>query len=123
MRGKIVIPLMSEKLECQDFFNMHIESLTIEDKPILVSIISSIYTSFLYTLSHIPFLTFLPRANASSSDKLLSDANASSSSSSVAVFLIASVTYDKTAATDLTISGNDVPTSTVENFKKWRVRL
>ena len=96
---------------------MFIKSLTITENTMLVSIISSIYTSFLYTLSHIPFLTFLPRAIASSSDKLLFDANASSSSNSAAVFLIASVTYDKTAATDLTISGNDVLTSTVENFK------
>jgi hypothetical protein len=54
---------------------------------------------------------------------LLSDVNASSSSSSAAVFLIASVIYDKTAATDLTICGNDVPTSTVENFKNRMVRL
>ena len=89
------------------------ESLTIAKKIMLVSITSSIYTNLLYTLSHMPFLTFLPRAIASSSDKLLSETMASSSSSSAAVFLIASVIYDKTAVTDLTITGNDVLTSTV----------
>ena len=110
-------PFMSEKLEYHSFFNMFIKSLTIAENTMLVSITSSIYTSFLYTLSHMPFLILLPRAIAYSSDKLLSDAKASSSSSSVAVFLMASVTYDKTAATDLTISGNDVPISIVEYFK------
>lgn len=117
------MPFISEKLEYHSFFNMFIKSLTITENTMLVSITGSIYTSFLYTLSHMPFLIFLPRAIASFSDKLLSDVNASSSSSSVAVFLIASVTYDKTAATDLTISGNNVLTSTVENFKKGIVRL
>ena len=107
-------PFMSEKLEYHSFFNMFIKSLTIAENTMLVSVTSSIYTSFLYTLYHIPFL---PRAIASSYDNLLSDAKASSNSSSAAVFLIASVTNEKTAATDLTISGNDVPTSTVENFK------
>ena len=111
------MPFIIEKLEYHSFFNIFIKSLTITKNTMLVSITSSIYTSLLYTLSHIPFLTFLPRAIASSSDKLLSEAMASSGSSSAAVFLIASVTYDKTAATDLTISGNDVLTSTVENFK------
>ena len=111
------MPFISEKLEYHSFFNMFIKSLTITENTMLVSITGSIYTSFLYTLSHMPFLTFLPRAIASSSDKLLSEAMASSSSSSAAVFLMASVIYDKTAATDLTIFGNDVPTSTVENFK------
>jgi len=118
-----VTPFISEKLEYHSFFNMFIKSLTIAENTMLVSITNSIYTSFLYTLSYIPFLTFLLRVIAYSSDKLLSDAKASSSSSSVAFFLMASVTYDKTAATDLTISGNDVPTSIVENFKKWMVRL
>ncbi|KAF5418095.1 MAG: hypothetical protein C5S45_09890 [Candidatus Methanocomedens sp.] len=118
MWGEIVTPFISEKLEYHSFFNMFIKSLTIVENTMLVSITSSIYTSFLYTLSHIPFLTFLPRAIASSYDNLLSDAKTSSNSSSDAVFLIASVTNDKTAATDLTISGNDVPTSTVENFKR-----
>ena len=117
MRGEIVTPFISEKLEYNSFFNMFIKSLTIAENTMLVSITSSIYTSFLYTLSHMPLLIFLPRAIASFSDNLLSDAKASSSSSSAAVFLMASVIYDKTAATDLTIFGNDVPTSTVENFK------
>lgn len=97
---------------------MFTESSTIAEKTMLVSITSSIYTSFLYTLSHMPFLTFLPRAIASSSDKLFSEAMTSSSSSSAAVFPIASVTYDKTAATDLTISGNYVLTPTVNYFKR-----
>ncbi len=109
---------ITEKLEYHPFFNMFIKSLTIVENTMLVLITSSIYTSFLYTLSYIPFLTFLLRAIAYSSDKLLSDAKALSSSNPAAVFLIASVIYDKTAATDLTIFGNDVPTSTVENFKR-----
>lgn len=51
---------------------------------------SLIYTSFSYTFSHMPFLTFLPNDMAFSSVSLLSDAMASSNSSSAAVFLIAS---------------------------------
>ena len=118
MRGEIVTPFISEKLECQDFFNMFTESSTIAENTMLVSIASSIYTSLLYTVSHMPFLPILPRAIASFSDKSLSEAMALSSSISDAVFLIAYVTHDKTVATDLTISGNDVLTSTVGNYKK-----
>ena len=118
MRGEIVRYFKKIQMEYNFSIHMFTESSTIAEKTMLVSITSSIYTSFLYTLSHMPFLTFLARAIASSSDKLLSEAMTSSSSSSAAVFLIASVTYDKTAATDLTISGNYALTPTVNYFKR-----
>lgn len=49
-----------------------------------------IYTSFLCTFSHMPFLTILPSSTASSSVNMISDAMASNNSSSAATFLIAS---------------------------------
>ena len=66
------------------------EFFTMVEKTMLVSITSSIYTSFLYTFSHMPLFTFLPSTKASSSVNMLSDAMDSSSSSSAPAFLIAS---------------------------------
>jgi hypothetical protein len=61
------------------------------ENTMLVSITSSIYTRFLYTFSHMPFLTFLPSISASFSVNRLSAAIASNNSSSAAVFRIASL--------------------------------
>lgn len=70
---------------------------------VFVSITSSIYTRFLYTFSHIPFLTFFP--SASSSVNRLSDVIASNNSSSAAVFRITSdIMFDTMNSMDLKIT-------------------
>jgi len=61
----------------------------------LVSITSSIYTRFLYTFSHMPFLIFLPSTSASFSVNRLSAAMASNNSD---------IIYDTMNSKDLKIT-------------------
>lgn len=68
----------------------------------LVSIISSIYTRFLYTFFH---MAFLPSTSASFSANRLSDVIASNNSTSAAVFRITSdIMFDTMNSTDLKIT-------------------